>query len=107
MTLIEVTDISFFEVDHERLWGCSIDLPKPKTQTGGHAVVIEGWVLGRSSPAVAAELVHDGTVIRRTPVDVRRPDIAAGYPDVPGAENSGFRTTASVVGMSELEVQVQ
>jgi hypothetical protein len=105
---IEISDVTLSEPDPERLWSRYIDLPKPNTQTEASAVDFMGWVLGKSSPAVAIELLHDGKVIRRLPLNYRRPDIAKARPDVPGAENSGFHATVSLLeAASEFEVSLQ
>jgi hypothetical protein len=83
-------------MNSERPRGFHIDLPRPDSQIGAHKIDIEGWVLGRSSSAVAVEVVHKGAVVQRVPIDVFRPHAAAAHPEVPEAENSGFRTTVSV-----------
>jgi hypothetical protein len=57
---------------------------------------------------VAVELVHQGAVLRRVPLNARRPDIATAFPDVPWAENSGFRATISAPeATQELELRLQ
>ena len=81
------------------LWGCHIDLPVPSSQTDVYAISVEGWALGRSSPAVAVELVNEEAVFRRIPVDAHHPDLAAKYPAIPEAGNSGFRATVNVLGL--------
>jgi hypothetical protein len=108
MILAELKEVSLSEADG-RLWGWHIDLPKANTQTEASAVDVVGWVLGKSSPAVAVELLHEGgKVMRRVPLNHSRPDIARAFPEVPGAENSGFRTTVSALGATqELELSVR
>jgi hypothetical protein len=81
------------------LWGCNLDLPIAESQTEVYAIKVEGWVLGRSSAAVAVELMHDEKVFCRIPIDVQRPDIVAHYPAVSEAEKSGFRATVSTLGL--------
>jgi hypothetical protein len=49
------------------------------------------WVLGCSSLAVAVEAVHEVTVVRYIPLGARRLHVDAAHPEVPGAEDSGFR----------------
>jgi glycosyltransferase involved in cell wall biosynthesis len=95
------------DVDHKALWGGCIDEPRPSMRMEGHSVTIAGWVLGRQSPAVAVELVHQGHVFRRVPLNDRRADLVARYPLAPEAERAGFRTSVSLVGLSELEIGVQ
>ena len=105
---VEVLEVSLSKLDHGRLWGRYLDYPKPQIRTEAHALQVVGWVLGKDSPATAAELVHEGRVLERVPLNHPRPDIAEAFPDVPGAENSGFRTTVSVSGAaSKIVLQVQ
>jgi hypothetical protein len=89
------------ELDSQRLWGRDVDLPKPGSQTSGHGIEIAGWALGRSSPVVAVEVVHEDTVVRRTPITMRRPHVAEAYPNVPYAERSGFLADVSMLGRTE------
>ena len=104
---LEILEASKVEVEPTLLWGHHIDQPKTATKTDGHRFRIAGWVLGRSSPAVAVELVHHDEVIRRLPMNDLRPDLAAAFPHIPEAEHAGFTTSASLVGMGELEVGVR
>jgi hypothetical protein len=100
LAIVNIVDVSSRDLSEERLWGCNIDLPVPGGgQTEPHALSIIGWVLGRSAPAVAVELVSEGTVLSRVPIDVRRPDIAAAFPEISGAERSGFQT---ILDLSEM-----
>ena len=108
MLLLEIEEVSLSEPDHERLWGCHIDLPEAGTRAEAPGLDVMGWVLGKGSPAVAVELVHGGTVLRRVPLNHRRPDVAEAFPGVPGAERSGFRATVSALGADpELELGVR
>jgi glycosyltransferase involved in cell wall biosynthesis len=107
--LAEIVEVSLSDLDAERLWGRHIDLPKPSTQSEASALKLAGWVLGNESPAVAIELVHQGgKVMRRVPINHPRPDIARAFPNVPRAEESGFRATVSLLGATpELELWVR
>jgi glycosyltransferase involved in cell wall biosynthesis len=108
MPLMEVTDVSLAERDPERLWGRHIDTPKANTTTEASAMDLMGWVLGKDGPAVAVEVLSEGTLVRRLSLNARRPDIAEAFPHVPGAENSGFRATISALGNTrELELKLQ
>jgi glycosyltransferase involved in cell wall biosynthesis/SAM-dependent methyltransferase len=108
MILAEIKEVSLSGSDPERLWGRHIDLPKPNTQTEASALDLAGWVLGKSSLAVAVEVVSEGTIVRHLPLNHRRPDIAQAFPDVPRAENSGFRATISALGTTaEFELGLQ
>lgn len=100
-------DVSHSPLDEQRLVGRSIDVPKTGNCAGAAAVDIIGWALGRDSPAVAVEIVHGETVLRRAPVGIRRTDIAARFDGVPGAEAAGFQTTLNLSGTRDVELNVR
>ncbi|MGH8064308.1 MAG: glycosyltransferase [Candidatus Entotheonellia bacterium] len=107
MAVTEIMDVIQTEPPSDRLWGGYIDIPKPGSRLDGYAIDLIGWVLGRVSPVVAVEVVHEGSVVRRVPITVSRPDVAAAFPQVPSAERSGFRASVSVLGMTARDLQVQ
>lgn len=104
--LIEFVEVTLDEFDAESLAGFSLDYPRPGTITDASAVEVWGWVVGGSSPAIAMEIVSEGRVIRRAPVDGPRPDVAAIYSRHPEAERAGFRLTAATLNVTELQLQV-
>src|SRR4030095_12922462 len=105
---LDILDVTPADRTAERLWGCSIDQPVRGAQVGSRSVDLLGWVLGRQSPAVAVEVVHEGVVLRRVSLNSSRPDVATVFPHVPGAERSGFPTTPTPPTIKpELELLVQ
>lgn len=108
MVLVKIRQISLCGTD-TRLWGRHVDAPKAGTTTEASALDLAGWVLAKSSQAVAVEVLNeDGTVVRRLPLNHRRPDIAQAFPDVPRAEDSGFRATISALGTTaHFELRLQ
>jgi glycosyltransferase involved in cell wall biosynthesis/peptidoglycan/xylan/chitin deacetylase (PgdA/CDA1 family)/SAM-dependent methyltransferase len=107
-SIFEIVDIFYPEQPLESLWGCSIEQPAQGAQVSSGSVDLAGWVLGRRHPAVAVEVVHEGVALRRVSLNPSRPDVAAAFPHVPGAERSGFRTTLSLsTSRPELELLVQ
>jgi glycosyltransferase involved in cell wall biosynthesis/peptidoglycan/xylan/chitin deacetylase (PgdA/CDA1 family) len=107
-SILEIVDIFHPEQAPERLWGCSIEQPVRGAQVGSRSVDLAGWVLGRKHAAVAVEVVQEGVALRRVSLNLSRPDVAAVFPHVPGAERSGFRTTLSLPTIKlELELLVQ
>src|SRR5689334_7592233 len=97
MALVEILGVSLCPLNDEQLLGCYIDAPVSGNQTEIYAIKIAGWVVGRNSPAVAIEMVHNEAVSWRIPINVHRPDIAALYPDIPKADISGFQIMISVL----------
>jgi hypothetical protein len=107
---VEVVEVSTVPTDLSALlWGCNIELPVRESQTEVYAIDVEGWAVGRDSPAVAVELVNEEAIVRRVPIDIYHPALADRYPNVPNAGNSGFRATVNVLGLTpkfELSVRV-
>ena len=98
MALVEVDDIEFGAPQPDKIRAFSIDAPR----IGGRNVYdieLAGWVLGIDQPVQEIEIHQGGAVLRRTPLDRERPDVARDYPDFPNAGTSGFRTWVSVVGL--------
>jgi glycosyltransferase involved in cell wall biosynthesis/peptidoglycan/xylan/chitin deacetylase (PgdA/CDA1 family)/SAM-dependent methyltransferase len=107
-SIFEIVDIFYPEQPLGPLWGCSIEQPVQGAQVSSGSVDLAGWVLGRQYPAVAVEVVHEGVALHRVSLNLSRPDVAAAFPHVPGAERSGFRTTLSLSrSKPELELLVQ
>jgi glycosyltransferase involved in cell wall biosynthesis len=107
VALIEFFDVSLAPLDESRLWGFFLDFPKTGTIVEAAAVAIWGWVIGRSSPAVAIEVLDDGRVIRRVPIDTVREDVAKVYPAAPKSSLSGFGTILRMRAGIERELDVQ
>ena len=64
--LVDVLDVSLSESAGERLAGFRIDAPTPGGDASGgpnYALDVRGWVVGRGTPAVAVEVLHDGTCL--------------------------------------------
>jgi hypothetical protein len=98
MALVEVDDIEFGAPQPDKIRAFSIDAPR----IGGRNVYdfeLAGWVLGIDQPVQEIEIHQGGAVIRKTPLDQERRDVARDYPDSPSSGTCGFRTWVSVVGL--------
>ncbi|NER01850.1 MAG: glycosyltransferase family 92 protein [Okeania sp. SIO3C4] len=95
---LEIIDISLSKIDSQHLWGYYIDRPKKgdKIDLYNNEIEITGWVLGKSSPAVAVEIISEGNIIQTVTIEKQRPGVAKAYPGVGGAKNSGFATKVGV-----------
>src|SRR3989442_349379 len=94
---VKITDV-LVEPDVEVLHGAHLSVPTPGAQSEIYAFDIAGWVVGRSARVTHVAVVQDERTLFEVPVDIRRPDIGAAFPDVKGAHRSGF--TASVGALS-------
>ena len=100
----------------ERLSGNNTDLLsgfglgslKAERQYNADSIPIKGWVLGKKSRAVAVKVSCGDRVLKETPVNNARPDVAKVHSQVPGAGKSGFANIVSLVGMpSNFELFIQ
>ena len=108
MAPLEVDSVQLAALDPDVLLGRNFDHPKPGQPMKGGPILLVGWVLGRSEPALAVEVVTEGRVVSRVPVNVPRPDLALAFPEVEGVAAGGFRAPVTVVDAgSVLDLQVR
>jgi hypothetical protein len=81
--------------------GGNIDTPREGAGGDSFGLTIEGWVLSRRIPIEHMEVLYEERPLAIVPVDRERPDIAAGFPEVEGAERSGFLATVSALKLAE------
>jgi hypothetical protein len=107
--LVDVLDVSLSESAGERLAGFRIDAPTPGGDASGganYALDVRGWVVGRGTPAVAVEVLHDGTCLWQIPLH-DRPDIAANS-DLDAPALCGFYATLNTLPLGrEFTITVQ
>jgi hypothetical protein len=74
----------------------AIDMPRTGQRVPGAGFELAGWVIGLDAPVRALRLMGKLPADRVVPLDARRPDVAADYPDVAYAAASGFSTWVSL-----------
>lgn len=95
-TWVEVDSLELHSPDPAAVTAFAIDQPRPKDRARGLGLEVNGWVIGRDGPAEGVRTSRSGQKSVLYPLDVRRPDVAADYPDHPHAATSGFSTWASI-----------
>jgi hypothetical protein len=73
--------------------------PPGGAQLAGFALPLVGWIFDRDSKVVAIEMIDRGEVLGRVPVELKRDDVAAAFPDEVHAAVSGF---SGVLGAIDL-----
>lgn len=94
---VKVVSISPYQESPELLW--QLDCPRVEIQVSVNSIILQGWAVGQNSPAVAVNIMSDGSILQQTPIDIPRPDVAQVHP-LPGAAESGFSITLEVAGLS-------
>jgi hypothetical protein len=95
-TWIEVDSLEFDPPAPGTIVAFAIDQPKPADRTPGPGLEVNGWVLGRDGPVRGLRTSSSGQHIVVHPLGVRRPDVAADYPDQPHSGSSGFSAWVSI-----------
>lgn len=91
-----------------RLLGGHLGVPAEGDEGDARELLLRGWALGAEEPALAVELVADGRVVGRAPVELERPDIAELYPDLPHGGPCGFEHRLNLSALEgELELEVR
>ncbi len=106
MSFVEIDSVRLAAPDTDVLHGRNVDAPKPGQRLESGNLRLVGWVLAKTETAVAVEVVADGHVIARAPVDAERPDLALAFPGVEGAGRGGFRVPLPMIS-AEPSVDLQ
>jgi SAM-dependent methyltransferase len=101
---LEVLEAAPVERDQQELAGYRVAPPQRGLRSRNGSMEIAGWVVGRASRASEIEVLVDGEVIGRAPVNVPRPDVGRRFDQYPGSRSAGFRMvlTAEGEGISDV-----
>jgi len=108
LSAFEVTEVGLLPERTERLLGFELDAPQAGTHEDVHVLHLIGWVVGRDVAAVSVDLVHEGKVLRTTPVRGPREDVATAV-GVDPSTNCVFHVLAGLLGLGpspRLELEV-
>ncbi len=72
----------------------------------GLKVEIVGWALGNEHSATEVEVLADGAVAGRAPLNVERPDVAEAFPDDAAAGTAGFELELMAKGRGESQLEL-
>jgi hypothetical protein len=93
---VDVDSIVLHHPDPESVVAFAIDQPRVGETLHGAGFEINGWVIGSDAPLHTVRATMHNQYTRQNPLGVRRPDVAAAYPDHPSAGSSGFSGWAPV-----------
>jgi len=95
--VVTVHDVVSLPPETPEIVAHRIDVPRRADSEQEYALSFGGWVLGKSAPVAAVELIATGRVMTTSVVRLVRPGVTAAYPDHPEACGYWFR--AGVLGM--------
>ncbi len=93
---VEVESLDLHQPDAETVVAFAIDQPRAGERSTGAGFEINGWVIGRHLAVRGVRTSSQVEAGPLYPLDVRRADVAADYPDHPHAGSSGFSAWAPV-----------
>jgi hypothetical protein len=81
------------------LLGSHLDVPTDSTGGRGGWLEFAGWVVGRVADAVEIQVHGPGGLLRRSPIDLPRPDVADLLPESAASRRAGFRISVGLLGL--------
>lgn len=85
----------------------NLERPTAGEPIGGFCVPLVGWAVAPDGTHVDVKISRGRDTLRRLARRIPRPDIAAAYPDLPGAERAGFSIALDAVKLPrEFELRV-
>jgi hypothetical protein len=89
--LVHVDAVEIHAAESDYVHGANIDRPAVDSGADSYTLLIVGWVLSKKIPVEHVEVLHEEQQVAVAPLERERPDLAAGFPEVEGAELSGYR----------------
>jgi hypothetical protein len=108
--LLMVSQVVPLPYSEDLLAGAHLDLPLAGTPSDTYSLTLEGWAVGRNSPAVGVVVAGPGYPELELPISVRRPDLGRDFAEIEWAPNGGFRVAISSLRLPErfdLEVSIR
>jgi hypothetical protein len=107
--LVEVLAVDVGDGGGSALLGANVDSPTVGRRMAASGLEVSGWALAASGRPEAVEVALDGNALGHG-IWHEREDVAAAFPDVPGATEAGFEVAVDVARVperAELEVAVE
>jgi hypothetical protein len=84
----------------------SLDNPRSGDRMTRAPFIVSGWALDLGGPLMAVVVGIDRELWAGTRTGIRRPDVAAAYPDAPGADTAGWRAELDLTDWPREEVEI-
>jgi hypothetical protein len=99
LAIYEIRDITLAPERRDHLLGFELDLPAVHERRNVHVLHAIGWAVGRESPAISVEILHDDSVIRVVPIRGGRNDVAEAL-GIPAETDCVFHALISLIGLT-------
>lgn len=108
MAVIEIVAQQRSDDDSGWVGNWFIDAPVKGESRDAYSFQIDGWVVGRTEKVIAIEIVNGMRTVAVGPPTLARSEVAARFPECPGAATAGFSLTTTVIGLpSPLVLEVR
>jgi hypothetical protein len=84
----------------------SLDSPEAGAVLTRNPFIVSGWALDLDGPLLAVIVGIDRELWAGARTGIRRPDVAAAYPDTPGAGTAGWRAELDLTEWPRDEVEI-
>jgi Sulfotransferase family len=81
----------------EHLLGASLDAPAVSATSSTYSFNVRGWALGRDAEVESFQVMDGERIAAEVPPNQTRSDVSGSFPDVAGAEGSGFQTLVRAI----------
>jgi hypothetical protein len=98
--VVEVLEVFSRADATDQLVDFAVDHPVVGAKSDRFALHVDGWVLGRSSPAKAVEVYYQDRLIRTLPLDYPRRGLVKSHPEFADENTCGFNDLVGVIGFS-------
>jgi hypothetical protein len=103
--VIQIDSVDVNEGESDYVHGGNLDGPGIGAASDSYALTIDGWLLSKDLAVEHVEALYEERAVAAAPLDRERPDIAAGFPAVEGAERSGYSVSLSTLKLpAEFEI---
>jgi hypothetical protein len=83
-----------------------LDSPESGAMLTRNPLIVSGWALDLDGPLVAVIVGIDRELWVGARIGIRRPDVAAAYPDVVGADTAGWRAELDLTDWPRNQVEI-
>jgi len=83
-----------------------LDSPETGSVLTRNPFIVSGWALDLGGPLMAVIVGIDQVLWAGARTGIRRPDVAAAYPDAIGAETAGWRAEFDLTDWPRVEVEI-
>jgi hypothetical protein len=99
--VLSIEEVEVNDGASDYVHGANLDGPRAGFTRDSYGLVLEGWILSRELAVEVVEVLYEERPVVCVGLEVERPDIAAGFPEIEGAERSGYRASVGALKLAD------